>query len=160
MATLADLKTRYRWFMRAYKYRQAAWEAPVRLSRPLSAARVAVVTTAAFHRPDQEPFEEQAKGGDVSFRELSSDTDLAALRIAHRSDAFDGSGIEADKNLALPLDRLRELAAAGRIGGLAPRHYSFQGSIQRPEGLLQDTAPAVARRLRADDVDVALLTPV
>lgn len=86
--------------------------------------------------------------------------ELSGFRIAHRSDAFDAPGIEGDKNLAPPLDRLRELTDEGRIGGVAARHLSFMGSISAPGRLIAETAPAAALLLRGDAVDGVLLTPV
>jgi D-proline reductase (dithiol) PrdB len=86
--------------------------------------------------------------------------DLSTLRIAHRSDAFDVRGIETDKNLAIPLDRLKSLAREGVIGEVAPRHFSFMGSIAAPGRLIARTAPEVARALLDDAVDAVLLTPV
>ena len=160
MAHLSDLPLKYRLFMRAYPYRQVNWRPASVLAKPLAEARIAVVTTAAFHHQDQPAFDEAIRGGDPSFRILPADVELSELRIAHRSDAFDASGIEADKNLALPLDRLRELGDEGRIGGLAPRHLSFMGSISAPGRLIAETAPAAARLLRSDAVDGVLLTPV
>ncbi len=79
---------------------------------------------------------------------------------SHKSDSFDHSGIQADRNLAFPLDRFRELVARGEIGSLNRRHFSFMGSILRAKRLITETAPQVAERLRADAVDVAFLTPV
>jgi len=160
MAHLSDLKLTYRIYMAAYRYRHFDWLPGAVLSKPLVEARIAVVTTAALHRPNQPPFDEAVKGGDWSYRELSSDVDLASLRIAHKSDAFDHAGVESDKNLALPLDRLRELAEDRTIGELAPRHFSFTGSIPAPGRLVDRTAPEVAAKLHDDHVDAVLLTPV
>lgn len=130
------------------------------LEKPLSEARLAVVTTAAFHRPDQPAFDESIKGGDVSYRILPRDTALDSLQIAHKSDAFDSSGIEADKNLALPLRDLEDMVAARRIGSLSKRHFSFMGSVPSPGRLIFDTAPEVAALLKEDGVDAVFLTPV
>jgi D-proline reductase (dithiol) PrdB len=110
--------------------------------------------------PGQEPFDPSVRGGDYSYREIPEDTPLETLRIGHKSDAFDHSGIEKDKNLALPLDRLRELKRKGLIGEVAGCHYSFMGSITAPGRLVQITAPEIARNLVQDAVDAALLTPV
>jgi D-proline reductase (dithiol) PrdB len=121
---------------------------------------VAVVTTAAFFRPDQPPFDTSIRGGDYSYRIIPIDTDLSTLNIAHRSDAFDIRGITSDKNLALPLDRLKSLAEDGLIGSVAPRHFSFMGSIAAPGRLIANTAPEVARMLLEDAVHAVLLTPV
>jgi D-proline reductase (dithiol) PrdB len=160
MAKLSDLKWKYRISMQAYRYRQFDWRPGSILDRPLAQSRIAVVTSAAFFRPDQPPFDPTIRGGDYSFREIPVETDFDTLRIGHKSDAFDHSGIESDKNLALPLDRLRELKAEGRIGDVAPRHYSLMGSISAPARLVSVTAPEIARRLSEDQVDGVLLTPV
>jgi D-proline reductase (dithiol) PrdB len=160
MARLADLNLAYRLFMQAYPYRQIDWRPGSLLHKPLSESTLAVVTTAAFYHSDQPPFDRTVRGGDYSFREIPLDTDLASLGIAHKSDAFDHSGIEADRNLALPLDRLRELAARGVIAAPARRHFSFMGSLTAPGRLIDTTAPEVARQLVDDKVDAVLLTPV
>lgn len=160
MAKLSDLKLTYRIFMESYRYRRLDWRPGAALEKPLSEASIAVVTSAAFFLPGQTPFDRSIRGGDASFREIPTSANLGALRIAHKSDAFDHAGIEADANLALPLDRLRELGAEGRIGGPAPRHFSFMGSISAPGRLLKVSAPAVAARLAEDGADAVLLTPV
>lgn len=160
MARLSDLKFTYRLYMKSYSYRSCDWSPGAVLSKPLPEAIIACVTTASFHLPEQAPFDESIRGGDYSYREIPTGADLRTLKIAHRSDAFDETGILSDYNLALPVDRLQEMAAAGEIGGVAPRHFSFQGSIPAPNRLLKMTAPDVAGKLRSDAVDAVLLTPV
>jgi D-proline reductase (dithiol) PrdB len=160
VASLDDLKLSYRLFMRAYPYRSVDWRPGAYLAKPLSEAVIAVVTTAAFYLPTQPAFDEGIRGGDWSFREIPVDAELGLLGIAHKSDAFDHRGIEADKNLALPLDRLREMEAAGEIGGVARVHYSFMGSVTAPGRLMSESAPEVARRLQEQQVDAVVLTPV
>jgi D-proline reductase (dithiol) PrdB len=160
MAKISDLKLAYQLFMKAYPYRRVDWRPGAHLEKPLDEARIAVVTTAAFFRPDQPRFDTSIRGGDFSYRVIPADTDLTTLGIAHRSDAFDIRGITSDKNVALPLDRLKEMAQEGIIGSVAPRHFSFMGSIAAPGRLVAKTAPEVARMLREDAVDAVLLTPV
>jgi D-proline reductase (dithiol) PrdB len=160
MARLSDLKLKYRIFMRTYRYRQFNWNPGAVLEKPLSQSRIAVVTSAAFYLPGQPPFDATIRGGDYSFREIPFETDLANLQIAHKSDAFDHSGIESDKNLAMPLDRLRELKTEARIGDVASVHYSLMGSISAPARLVSITAPEIARRVSKESVDGVLLTPV
>jgi D-proline reductase (dithiol) PrdB len=110
--------------------------------------------------PSQPPFDESARGGDCSYRIIEQRADLHALRIDNRSDAFDPSGPELDKNLALPLDRLHELVSERAIGDVAPRHFSIMGSITAPGKLVSRTAPEIAAMLRQDAVDAVLLVPV
>jgi D-proline reductase (dithiol) PrdB len=160
MAQLLDLKLKYRLYMQAYRYRHIDWLPGAQLRKPLAASTIAVVTSAAFYAADQEPFDSGVRGGDYSYREIPQDIDLDTLRIGHKSDAFDHSGIEKDKNLALPLERLRQLKREGLLGEVAKHHYSFMGSITAPGRLVQITAPEIAERLAADGVDAVLLTPV
>jgi D-proline reductase (dithiol) PrdB len=160
MAKFSDLTFKYRLFMKTYKYRSYDWGPGARMTQPLSESRLAVVTTAAVYSPDQPPFDESIKGGDVSYRVIPKDTDLSSLLEGHRSAAFDHTGIERDKNLALPLDRLRELENEGVIGAINARHFSFMGSVTAPGRLTSKTAPEVAGLLQEDRVDAVLLTPV
>jgi D-proline reductase (dithiol) PrdB len=160
MASLSDLSLKNRLFMTTYRYRTldpVPYAAP---RKPLSAARLALVTTGGLHTPDQPPFDESMKGGDVSFREIAGYVDVSTLRIAQKSDAFDQTGLKKDRNLGFPLDRLREMAALGKIGELNGRHLSFMGSITAPGRLIAETAPRGAEILAADGVDVALLIPL
>ncbi|HUO85897.1 MAG TPA: glycine/sarcosine/betaine reductase selenoprotein B family protein [Thermoanaerobaculia bacterium] len=131
-----------------------------RLRRPIADCRVALVTSAGLVPPGEPPFDTAVRGGDVSCRIIAGDAEVQALQELQRSEAFDHSGIERDRNLALPLDRLRELAEEGAIGEVAPRHLSFMGSITAPGRLVGRTAPEAAALLVADAVDVALLVPV
>ena len=76
MAKITDLRFAYQVFMKAYPYRKVDWHPGARLEKPLSEARVAVVTTAAFFRRDQPPFDTTILGGDYSYRCSSSKPDL------------------------------------------------------------------------------------
>lgn len=160
MANISDLPLKYRIFLRAYPYRRVDWSPGAVLRKPLSEARVAAMTSAGYYLPDQLPFDSSIRGGDTSCRVIPSHADVQALRIGNRSDAFDSSGMEADKNLALPLDRLHELERDRRIGAVAPRHISIMGSITAPGRLISRTAPEIATMLHDDRVDAVLLIPV
>jgi D-proline reductase (dithiol) PrdB len=130
------------------------------LEKPLREARLALVSSAGFVLPGQEPFKTSLSGGDGSFREIPADTDVSTLIETHHSQSFDHSGIRSDPNLGFPIDRVREMAAEGRIESVNHRHLSFMGSITAPGRLVRDHAPEAARRLVSDGVDVALLVPV
>jgi D-proline reductase (dithiol) PrdB len=160
MASLSDLSLKNRIFMATYRYRRLDPVPFATPRRPLATAKVALVSTGAVHLPGQTAFDEGFKGGDFSFREVPNDVDVARLLVAHKSDAFDQSGFLADRNLGFPLDRLREMAAAGEIGSLNARHLSFMGSITAPGRLMTETAPAAAELLAGDGVDVAILVPL
>ena len=144
--------------MRAYaaglpapEYPSPAWVTP----KPLAESTVAIVTSAALHTPDDDSF----SAGDTSYRVLARDR--RDLVMGHWSPNFDHTGIVLDLNVVYPIDRLEELAAQGVIGAVAPRHLSFAGN--QPDDLAtirMDSGPRAAAALKADGVDVVLLTPV
>ena len=162
MATLADLKLTYRIFARNYPFgRYAVADNPLaKLAKPLSESRVALVTTAGLMLPGDKRFDRSLKGGDPTFRWIPNTSDVHGLIEDHKSDAFDHSGIEADNNLAFPLDRFRELVRDKKIGSLNERHLSFMGSIISPGRLIAETAPQAAELLKKDGVEAVFLTPV
>jgi D-proline reductase (dithiol) PrdB len=159
MSTFDELPLWLRTTLKVYRWRRIDPVPCARLARPIEQSRVALVTTAGIVPPDQPPFDASIKGGDWSYRVIAGDADPGSLGEFHRSRSFDHAGIAADRNLALPLDRLRELAADGAIGEVAPRHLSFMGSITAPGRLVRDTAPSAAQLLADDAVDIALLVP-
>ena len=121
----------------------------------LASATVAIVTSAALHTPDQDAF----AGGDTGFRLI--DRLRRDLMLGHWSPNFDRSAFAMDLNVVFPIDRLEELAASGVIGAVAPRHVSFAGNQPDDVSTIRfDSGPAAAAALRADGVDVVLLTPV
>jgi D-proline reductase (dithiol) PrdB len=149
-----------RLFLTAYPWRRIDPVPWTPLRRPLSAAKLALVSSAGFAAPGQAPFDDSVKGGDWSLREIPGDADPRRFSECHRSESFDHAGIRRDPNLAFPLDRARELLAAGRIGALNHRHFSVMGSLTATGRFQRETAPAIAAALAADQVDVALLVPV
>ena len=156
MAFLRKLDRLSRFFMKFYggeRY-EASPHTPLRL--PLNECRVALITTAGFFLEGQKPFE----GGDCSYREIPNSIQTQALINGHKSAAYDERGLEEDPNLAFPLDRFKELETESKIRSLNHRHFSFMGSITKPDMLITQSAPDVGHKLKTDGVDVAFLTPV
>jgi D-proline reductase (dithiol) PrdB len=135
----------------APEFADAAFVTPV----PLAEAKVAIVTSAALHRANDEAFGQD----DASYRVIPRDA--RDLVLGHWSPNFDRAGFTADLNVVFPIDRLEELAERGVIGSVADQHYSFAGN--QPDDvatIIHDSGPAAAAALKADGVDVVLLTPV
>ena len=146
--------------MAAYRWRRVdplAWT-PLRV--PLREARIGLVTTAGLHRRGTDSPFQRIRGGDSSFRIIPDGVELPSLAIGQTSDAFDRGPVEADRNAALPIDRLRALVDRGEVGSAAARHLSFNGSITAPGRLVRDVAPEAADVFRQERVDAALLVPV
>jgi D-proline reductase (dithiol) PrdB len=156
---LAELDEWIQDILRGYSWRRIDPVPLAPLRKPIADSCVAIVSTAGLVPPGAHPFDKIGAGGDVSYRVVPADTEVQTLRDYHRSKGFDHTGIARDRNLAFPLDRLRELVDSGEIGRSAPRHISFMGSISEPDGLIEQTAPEAARLLVEDGVDVAILLP-
>lgn len=160
MGKLSEFSFSIRMFLKAYKWRRIDPVPWTPLQKSLSKSRVALVTSAGLVPPRQPPFDESAKGGDPSFREIPGDLDVSSLIDTHRSASFDHTGMERDRNVAFPLDRMRELQERRRIGSLNHRHLSLMGSITAPARFIKQKAPEAAQKLVDDGVDVTLLVPV
>lgn len=122
------------------------------LRAPLSEATVALITTGGLHLPRQPQFDVD---GDHSYREIPLDALPGPYEVTHKQ--YDTSGALADYNCIFPVDRLREAATVGRIGAVARTNYAFMGYIPAWPSLVEDTAPAVARRLKSEGVHAAVV---
>jgi len=122
--------------------------------KPLNECRVALISTAGLHRPEDPPFTPGA--GD--YRIIPDDTDMGVLTMSHLSTNFDRSGFYQDVNTSFPADRLHELADEGVIESVASRHYSFMGAT--PPTAMEPVARDLAKVLKADNVDAVALVPV
>ncbi len=125
---------------------------------PLAQASVALVTSAGVHLKRDQPFDMRNPDGDASFRVIPGGSALHDLTITH--DYYDHRAADRDVNCVFPLERLRELAAAGKVGRVAPRHIGTMGHILGDqERLMTETAPAIARLLVDDGVNRVVATP-
>ncbi len=122
--------------------------------RSLSEARIALLTTGGVYvRESQEPFIDD----DPSFRVIPSTAPSSDLAVFHEH--YDKSNAEMDINVVFPIERMREMEGEGAIGSLAAKAFGFMGYIigANIPRLMTETAPDVARILRADGVDAALI---
>lgn len=122
-------------------------------------SKVAIVTTAGVHHKDQMPFDMNDPKGDPTYRVIDVTKPLTDLMITH--DYYDHSDADKDINIVFPIERLNEFEGEGIIGKAANIHYSFMGHIDGRHiyTLINKSAPEVSERLKADGVDVVLLTP-
>ncbi len=123
---------------------------------PLKQRRVAIITTAGLHGRGDRPFAAGAAATD--YRVIPGTLPAGELVMSHLSINYDRTGFQQDINVVLPLDRLRELAAARVIGSVADYHYSFMGAA--PIRQLEPRARQLAGLLKQDKVDAVLLSPV
>ena len=79
--------------------------------------------------------------------------------LSHISVNFDRSAFGQDPNIVFPIDRLREFASSGEIGGVARWHYSFMGAMPDPSQC-EKAGEEIGRLMAQDGVDVAFLVPI
>ena len=116
------------------------------LPRPLGEATVALVSTAGLSMLLDPPFDAEGERrnpwwGDPSYRIIprwATEADIVASHL-HIDTAY----LQQDLDVALPLRRLAEAEAEGRIGRVAPSHYSFMGYLLDPTEFLERSVPAM-----------------
>ncbi len=121
--------------------------------RELNQSVFALVTTAGVHLRDQEPFNIE---GDNSWRVLPGNVQATQLTITHGH--YDHADADQDMNCVFPIDRLRELAAEGIIGGVSDKHLGFMGYSQNLRELYERTAPEMAKVIMRSKADAVILT--
>lgn len=128
------------------------------LRKPLAQTKFALVTTGGTHLASDPPFDMHDPHGDPTFRAIPANTPRDAITITH--DYYNHADADADVNIVLPITRFQELAAQSMIAGLGTS-YGFMGHItdEHVATLINETAPAVARRMRDEGITAALLTP-
>jgi len=134
----------------AHQFESIAFTQPPDLSQ----ATVAVVSSASLHHQDQDDF----SPADIGYRVL--DNSKRDYQTGHWSPNFDSIGFAIDFNTIIPLDRLDELEAQGKIGKVSDIHLSYAGNQFDLSGIRLDSGPAGAKFLKDAGVDVVLFTPV
>jgi D-proline reductase (dithiol) PrdB len=132
------------------------------LARPLAQCTVALVSTAGVAMNGDAPFDQERERanpwwGDPSYRVIPHGTTAAEVGLYHLH--VDTRFGKEDLDVVLPSHRLEELAREGVVGRAAPSHYSVMGYILRPRELEEETAPAIAARMKAQGVEAAVLVP-
>lgn len=130
------------------------------LDKPLAKCRLTIITTAA---PYQQGKDNQGSGAPYNsaakfYTVYSANTaDGYDLRISHV--AIDRKHTTAeDPATYFPLTELRQMAASGRIGSVAPRFHGLPTNRSHRVTLNVD-CPEIVARCKADRVDAAILVP-
>jgi D-proline reductase (dithiol) PrdB len=118
----------------------------------LEETSICIVSTAGVRTKDDRPFDTE---GDASWRAIPGEAEARDLRYddAH----YDHGCVDRDLNCVFPIDRLRELAAERRVGGLTARHFSL-GYSQALRELREKTIPALVREVDRERPGAVLLT--
>jgi hypothetical protein len=118
----------------------------------LEDAVVCIVSTAAVRTKGDAPFQTE---GDVTWRVIPGESEARDLR--YDDTHYDHACVDRDMNCVFPIDRVRELAAEGRVGGLTARHFSL-GYSQALRELREKTIPGLVREVDRERPGAVLLT--
>ncbi len=137
----------YRWFKASGP---PAWHP---LAKPLSAARIGMVSTSGAYALGQVAYHYK---DDASFRSIPAVTADGDLRFSHLTENYLVDA-RRDPGCIFPLRALVALAAEGFIGQVAEQVFSCMGAIYSQRRTREELAPALLAAFRAQEVDAALL---
>ena len=127
------------------------------LRKPLSECRVAFVSTSGVQPRGTVPFDTVHPVGDYTFRRVPSAARVEDLEIHQLK--YPTADAHRDLNVIFPIERLRELAAEGVVGGLTDNFYTFVGYNMDPERLERTLAEEIAAAVSEEGADVPLAAP-
>ena len=120
------------------------------LVKPVAESRLALFTTAALY---------DRQAGDPRFV-TSAETADPPERLYGNDLSWDRRATHLDDlDSYFPVDRLKELIDAGRLGGLTPRFHCVPTEYSHRRTMTND-APEVLDRCREDGADIALFVPL
>lgn len=123
------------------------------VTKELKDMKVALATAAGVHMKSQTRFN---LAGDFGYREIAGDAHVEDMMVSHGG--YDNGDVNKDINCMFPIDRLRELAEAGFIKEVGPRHFGFMGGGGDQQKFKDETGPEIAQKLKEDGVDAVVLT--
>ena len=129
-----------------------------KLEKELKDCTVSIVSTAGIYQDGDEPYKiENREDVDESFRTIPSDAYYSDLEICHEH--FNKDYAKKDLNVIYPVRLLEKLRDEGFIKEVAKENYSISGYIPKPNKLF-DSAKTIAKKMKEQDVDIALIVPV
>lgn len=125
------------------------------LGRPLSAARIAVISSGGVSATGEPPFDAQDPLGDASYRIVRGA--LGPWEVHHGH--YDTGPAKDDYNVVFPLVPLQQLVQRGVIGAVSDINFTFMGYQPDPRPFYKVAAPGMLQDLQAHEVDGVLLVP-
>ena len=128
---------------------------PMRRSLPM--LNLALISSAGAYIDGTEPFDLEARDGDVNVREIPIEVEAEDLIYAAKG--YDATAVREDRNAQIPIDRLLEYEANAVIGRLNHVWWSLSSYIPNAAMVAAQIAPKIAERLKNYEAQAALLIP-
>jgi D-proline reductase (dithiol) PrdB len=127
------------------------------LKRALPMLNLGLISSAGAYIDGTYPFDLEARDGDLNFKEIPIEVEAEDLRYSVKG--YDPNAVTEDRNALVPVDRLREYAGNGVIGGLNQVWWSLSPWIPNARSVANELAPKIAERLHRYGIRAALLIP-
>lgn len=128
---------------------------PVRRALPM--LNLALISSAGAYIDGMEPFDVEARDGDLNFLEIPVEVEANELRYAAKG--YDPAAVREDRNSQIPIDRLSEYASNAVIGGLNNVWWSLSSHIPNAQRVAEEMAPRIVERLHRYQIQAAMLIP-
>jgi D-proline reductase (dithiol) PrdB len=124
-----------------------------RLGKPLSQCRVALVTTADIAKPPGKTIQERH----LTRKVFAHPSEEVPEHLYTMDLQWDQESTHTDDNDSfMPLNRLAECAADGKIGSVSPRFYGVMTDYSQSRAS-KKSAPQILEFCREDSVDAVIL---
>lgn len=127
------------------------------VKRALPMLNLALISSAGAYIDGTDPFDMDARDGDISYREIPVEVGAEDLKYAAKG--FDPKAVLEDRNSQIPIERLLEYQANSVIGSLNNVWWSISSYIPNARLVADDLTPKLAARLANYNVQTALLIP-
>jgi D-proline reductase (dithiol) PrdB len=157
-----DLRKRFaRWNgdenLRGYPFAENKHTPLTPFRRALPLVNLGLVSSAGAYIDGMDPFDLNAKDGDLVCREIPREVEAADLRYSAKG--YDPAAVTEDRNSQSPVDRLTEYEANAVIGRLNSCWWSVSPYIPNAARVAEELGPYIAERLNRYDVQMALFIP-
>lgn len=127
------------------------------MRRALPMLNLALISSAGAYIDGTEPFDLEARDGDINFREIPIEVEAEDMLYAAKG--YDANAVREDRNVLIPVERLLEYQANGVIGKLNQVWWSLSSWVPNAALVANELAPRIAERLKNYQVQAALLVP-
>lgn len=143
--------------LRGYPFVKNTYAPFAAARRALPMLNLALISSAGAYIDGTEPFDLEAKDGDLSFREIPLEVDAEDMRFAAKG--YDPAAVLEDMNSQIPVDRLLAYEENAVIGRLNHVWWSLSSYIPNAARVAAELAPQIAERVARYEVQAALLIP-
>lgn len=128
---------------------------PMRRAWPM--LNLALISSAGAYIDGMDGFDLTGRDGDLNYLEVPVEVEAGDLRYSAKG--YDPAAVQEDRNVQIPVDRLKEFEANAFLGKLNNVWWSISPHLPNASRVADELAPKLASRLHRYEVQAALLVP-